>query len=66
MFLEIEYSGCLNKLKGLINKYDKGFFDVFYLVGYVENFYFIIEIEFGEVEYSSVKDIVEVLLFKNF
>lgn len=66
MFLEIEYSGCLNKLKGLINEYDEGFFDVLYLVGYVENFYFIIEIEFGEVEYSSVEDIVEVLLFKNF
>lgn len=50
----------------MINKYDKGFFDVFYLVGYVENFYLIIEIEFGEVKYSSVEDIVDVLLFKNF
>ena len=63
--LEIEYSGCLNKLKGLINKHDKGFFDVLHLAGHAENSYFITETESGEAEYSSAEDIAEALLFKN-
>ena len=63
--LEIEYSGCLNKLKGLINKHDKGFFDVLHLAGHAENPYFITETESGEAEYSSAEDIAEALLFKN-
>jgi CHAT domain-containing protein len=63
--LEIEYSGCLNKLKGLINEHDKGFFDVLHLAGHAENSYFITETESGEAKYSSAKDIANALLFKN-
>ena len=63
--LEIEYSGCLNKLKGLINEHDKGFFDVLHLAGHAENSYFITETESGEAEYSSAEDIADALLFKN-
>ena len=63
--LEIEYSGCLNKLKGLINKHDKGFFDVLHLAGHAENSYFITETESGEAKYSSAEDIADALLFKN-
>ena len=63
--LEIEYSGCLNKLKGLINEHDEGFFDVLHLAGHAENPYFITETESGEAKYSSAKDIANALLFKN-
>ena len=63
--LEIEYSGCLNKLKGLINEHDEGFFDVLHLAGHAENPYFITETESGEAKYSSAEDIADALLFKN-
>lgn len=66
--LTVEESGCLKELSYLVQEYDGGYFDVFHLTGHAtftdEKPCFITETELGEPEYSSVKDIANVLSSK--
>jgi hypothetical protein len=67
--LEVEYSGCLTNLKRLVNKYDKGFFDVLHLTGHAafrdENPCFITETESGESKNSNARDIADALQYRS-